>query len=120
MDEERDSPMNSDQPQKPQKNDAQATRAAIQLHLARFHHFKGQGQLKEAMVEFNRSLDAILSTLENARQMLRSVNKKFTDKKNNKETEPVNPVKKERISPEAVFVEYPDGKWTLVKDVIPE
>jgi hypothetical protein len=95
----------------PIQNSAQSSRVAIQLHLAKFQHFKGKGQWKEAMGELNRSLDAILESLENTRKVLRTVNQKFRER--NK-----NPIKKERLSPELVLVEYSDGKCTLLKEPI--
>ncbi|MBI4714984.1 MAG: hypothetical protein HY760_03440 [Nitrospirae bacterium] len=108
--------MNSDQTQK----DVQSSRVAIQLHLARFQHFKGLGQWKEAMMELNRSLDAILTTLENTRQMLKNVNKRFEKKPSaeaEKESAPIRE-KRERIASDAVFVQYPDGRWSLVREVV--
>jgi hypothetical protein len=98
--------MNSDQIQQPGTD---ANREAIQSHLAKFQQLKSQGHWKEAMHELNLSLDAILKTLENARLTLRRVNQKFAER--NKGL-----IKRERVSPELVFVEYPGGKWSLVKD----
>lgn len=102
------------------RRESRAHRKAIRQHLSRFHALRDQGRWQEALEELNRFLEGIVKSLQNTQHFLHQIHQKTRQMA----TPPPKPAPKgvyrEYLSEEICVVQYPDGRWVLVRELPPE
>ena len=103
------------------RREAQAHRKVIRQHLTRFHALRDQGKWKEAMEELNRFLDGIVKPLQNTQHLIHQIHQKTRQMAASRSSPRLSQgVYREYLSDEICVVQYPDGRWVLVRELPPE
>lgn len=97
--------------------DAQTSKIAMDLHLAKFNYFMAKKDWKSAVMELQQALNAVIEILDHANKTLRKLTDKYQQNKPETKTETKfeGSIKTERISEDTVLVEYPGDKIVLKK-----
>ncbi len=101
--------------------DAQTSKIAMDLHLAKFNYFMAKKDWKSAVMELQQALNAVIEILDHANKTLRKLTERYQQNKpeikaeTKTETKFEGSIKTERISEDTVLVEYPGDKIVLRK-----